>query len=639
MAANGISHAATANDSTPINISGSVITLDVQLAYILKKVGALLERLAGGRSLDALLQKLHTVINDISYAPSEKGASGYQKYFHEIGQWLDTAITEHTFAASKEGREAASRLYDKGQDILFTDPKISGDIRDLLAELSGFVDACKTESTTRSLVEALDNLVHSVQAFSNDAARQGVRAAARWHLELMRMCLGWLLPRVLRAMPSIPMPRIEYISRSGTSQLAIAIDALLLVAEEELIPDMLRIQECSEVRVDVDETLGGVGLTSPNARLLDATTNVDRSMDNCGPNAQVSGETPGFSRVQESSQRPSTVATTSSLIIHLRGLRVAAYDVGYYTRYDFNSWLSYEDEGMLSAQIGRREHRGEGLELEISVEMDTGPQEQIADAHKDAKLFKVLNVRTALPGLKLRIFNSKHWLLNSLLLSPLANSIGREIGSRMLAQRIKDGLEEFEHLLRKLLSDAEERAQVQARSLTNGIDRQPDAWDWWEALIATFGSKAGTEDDGDYDTYTESQTEVSLKGVSYKTYTQPEPAPVSENANVEIPPQSENAIAIGLGAQLLSGKGEPQNMRQELSEEVNQNVTDVVQDAAADLKAGYQKAEAKVAEVVDNGIRSAIEARRCLQEAGDRARAQEITERKRSGWASKAFDL
>ena len=73
------------------------------------------------------------------------------------------------------------------------------------------------------------------------------------------------------------MPRIEYVSKSSDgTQLAVAIDALLLSAEEALVPDVLSVQEFAEVRVEMDESVAAAEWTSPNTRLLSARKAADQ---------------------------------------------------------------------------------------------------------------------------------------------------------------------------------------------------------------------------------------------------------------------------------------------------------------------------------------------------------------------------
>ncbi|EJD02804.1 uncharacterized protein FOMMEDRAFT_167953 [Fomitiporia mediterranea MF3/22] len=669
LASTAVSQVAQSSESSgqksSIELSAPVIIPDPHFSHALEGVKVLLERFAGRKSLEPLLQTLLKTVHDISVAPVEEGAAKgneLRDFFTKVGIWLDTALDDPSFVASREGRDTASMLYDEGFTRFSQNEQLSEDVQSLLTEVNAFVDALKTDRSTNKLVNALETLHTDLFVLFGRTEETGQRAATHWRTTLLRAALGWLVPRVLRVIRVLPMPRFEYVSSMPNgAHIAAAVDALLLSAEESLIPDVLTVQEFAEVRVEVDEHVGAAQLTSPNARLLSAK---QRSNDAGHGHLESASRIPLLADEDENQmdsspsskterRKKTSVSSTSRIRVHVEGLRVAAHEVGYYASYARNSWLGYTDEGLLSVDIGHAERRGEGLTIDIELETDSNSKslaqqkQNQEDEQQEEPLFRVVDVHTSLPGLALHIAHSRHWILNSILLAPLAGPIGRVFGTRVLNAQVRSGLEALEQWTRDVKVSAGEMARIRRKEADEEL-KETNVWDWWDAILEKFGAGSKKEqnasesdqeeDDGEEQrgVYTETHTEASLTGIVRTTIEQPEPESESE-----APPPTENTMAIGVGSQLLPGKAEPTalGVERESPQEASHEVSEAAREAIEDVHGKVQDIREDVQGVAQKGIEEAVQARRTVEAAEERMQNQERRERRKAGWRSRAFDL
>ncbi|KAL5523594.1 hypothetical protein ACEPAG_7767 [Sanghuangporus baumii] len=652
IASTALSETAQSSSEEPsIQLIAPVIVPDPRFSRALEDLRLILERFASGKSLEPSLQALFKTIHDISAVTADSDGSDAQAFFREVGSWLDTALANPTFVNSRAGRDTASRLYDEASSLMSKDTQLSENIRVLLDEVTAFVEAIKSDRTTGKLIQALDNLHSDFLSLLGRTAENSKHAATHWRTTLPRIVLGWLLPRVLRAIRVLPMPRVEYVSKSSDgTQIAAAVDALLLSAEEALVPDVLSVQQFAEVRVEIDENVGAVDMTNPNARLLSTRKRTDPRENDLESALPVS--LPGNSDESVDSApgpkgKKTNVITTSRVRIHIEGLRVAAHDVGYYASYAKNSWLGYTDEGLLSVEIGHsgrhQKRRGEGLAVDVELELSSDSESSIFGIGQNARdtqerLFRVLDVRTAIPGLTMHIAHSRHWILNSLL-APLAGPIGRTVVPWILNGQVKNILESLEQVLREVRANASEKAENRAKE-NQDSDAETAASDWWDAVLEKFSSQDSEEDESEGETeeevYTETRTEATLTGVVRTTLEQPEREPQNE-----APPPTENALSVGLGAQLLPGKGEPTTLgiERESPQEAAHKVAETAREAVDDVQGKVQHAKEGIEDAGRKGMQEAVRVRRLAEETGERMENQERRERKRRGWRSRAFDL
>lgn len=597
-----------------------VIWTDPHLSRALTDLQALLERTASGHSLAPLLALLQRTLTDVLSAPGAAEADT-RAFFADAGAWLQTALTRDGYAGSREATRAAESLYDRGR-ALFTAKDAEGrptstvgrDAQALFAQADELLGAFAADKSTHRLLAALDVLSADVKRFSTRAAaagsREAARAAATWRAELTRDALGWLVPRLLRAAGAIPMPRVEFASPT----LDAALDALLLTAPRtrgrtvgasaSLLPDHVRVQNWSEVRLDVvREGDGGVVLASPLAG--------------------APGVPAGYGGVQ----------TATRVRVSLDGLRVAAHDVGYYVCYKPSRWLGYEDEGLVSLDVGREDRAGEGVRLELELEFDTSSTRTDADDSAPPEpLFRVLDVRADVPGLRFAIDRSKHWIVNKVLLQPLVAPIGRAVVKLLVARQVKTALEGV------ALKLGEAKRDVDRMSEKRGVD--PEWADWWTALarrLASSTEPADEHDDADgnageedpHAPRVETHTAPTAKGLVRTTVTQPDPEAAQP------PPPETSTIAIGVGAQILPGKGGAHDAHGHADDYEGDGPAEVAREALDEVQGRVDDVERGV----EGAVEEAVKVREEVDQAGARGTVRARLEAKREGWRSLAFDL
>lgn len=528
--------------------------------------------MASGHSLDPLFDKSFQCIVVISNTPKDNAIDA-NAYFTKVGKWLDRALSDTQFVDSKEGRQEAADLYDEGKNLANSDGGLSAHLHDVFSELDGFIAALKEDRSTMNLINSIHTLGVDISSFTQTTASETASAAVHWKRQLV----VWLIPRILRAMKSAPMPRVEMTSL----EIDAAIDAMLLTVSAgaaSLLPDSIVVQEWTEIRV-----------------------------------------APGFGLADDAD-----VQSTTRMRIHVDGLRVAAYGVGYFAHYKMGgrSWLGYEDEGLLDVVIGQPGTDGDGLKMDIELETSFGNG---ANDTGLEPIFKVLDVQVDVPGLSLAIHQSRHWLLNTLFITPFAGPVGRLAARYVLRQQVQSALEMLEKALRGLKKGAEDKARE------DGQRGDVEFKHWWSTFLNQFGTFGSSidgegdqdEDEPEQDVYTETHTSATMTGIVRTTVTQVEPEP-----GQEVPDPTETSLAIGIGAQLLPGKAQP-----ELDD--IPSVTGIANIALQEVDEAVEDAK----DVVKDGVSEAVGFRRNLEAAGERMEVREVVEKKRNGWKSRAFDF
>ncbi|KAJ7128106.1 hypothetical protein C8R46DRAFT_972805 [Mycena filopes] len=522
----------------------------------------LLERFASGRSLDPLLRVFKTAVADVLDAPTEAGAE-VKRYFTDLGRWMERALAEPQFAASRLGTRTAEELYDAGRLLLAAESNAqwARDIRSLMAEAHSFAQALESDASTQRLIKSLQSVLSALRGLAKDLLSSGSNAQHKWRNELLKDLLGWLVPRILKSLRSLPMPRVEF----QNGMFDIAIDALLLTsasASASLAPDHIWVQNWNEVKVDMA--------------------------------ASASPETSSRTRV------------------HIDGVRVAAHGIGYYFKY--KGAIPYSDEGVLDVDIGRPDAVGEGLTVDLEIE--TTQEERDTPG---APLFKVVDVNVSVPGLAFVITHSKHWILNSVLLQPLAGPAVRVVLAHILEQQIRRGVEWADRWISTIFVEA---AQFNALRRTPG--ESPLMEDYWNAVLTVTPAFVQSHED-DSGPAVETHTEPTFKGFIHTTITLP------DDSDAPSPPE-ETILAIGGGAQLFPNKGGPYDVDEPTVAEVAREAVEEVQEAVVE-------SVGKTREVVEAAEDEAVRIRGEFERAEERKIAREKFERHRGGWRSRAFDL
>ncbi|KAI0762170.1 hypothetical protein BD413DRAFT_606873 [Trametes elegans] len=675
-----------------------VVWTDPQLAQALKHLKVLLERTASGHPLDGLLKALSMVIVDVVVVPAEAVSdndttAALRDWCAALGEWLDNALVDPGYATSPAGRERASELYDRAHaqvDEATADPGAGWltHLRALFDEADAYITALARDRTTRRLVDALAELVSSftgmgatvastapaiAQARAQDAKRESVLGVVRW-----------LLPRVLRVVSVIPMPRVEFMNDTVEA----AVDALLLTAPRQresgevlgvqasLVPDRVRVESWNEVVVDVDNALplrlgaggSGAGTAHTSAGLMTLVAGTGHE--------SLSGRGLAATRTRtRTTTRVETHARTRARV-HVEGVRVAARDVAYYVRYKGARWCgarvpctAYEDEGLVSVSVGAvegdvRAVKGTGLAMDVELELDGGkrtrregwaawltprPQAAAANNASDGEgggeaspLFRVTDVRVDVPGMLVEFARTRHWVLNSLVIQPLAGPVVRAAVGWILAGQIRGALEAAAALGGRIKARAEAKAREEGRE--SSFDG------WWAALVEEVGSSGlpPRDSEGFVDSeeeepgsdaaedapLLETHTHVGVQGVVRKTVSHP---PLGTDAEPE-----ESVLAVGVGAQVLPGKGGPYGAPHPPARALEGGLEGVQARAVLEAREAVDdvaRVEERAEDVVREGVEEVQRMREDVRDAEARADVRARLEGKRKGWRSCAFDL
>ena len=366
-----------------INVEPQVST-DESLSIVLADAKDLLERFASGRSIDPFIQNLHACVEDFVGSLAD---SGLTKYFADLRDWADKSLNDPKYSASRAGRQMISELYDRGHTLFSEDTKFGQDLRSLFHLAEDFLHGLSLDPATNRVIRAIDKLSADSAILFQEQPYQAGR-------ELRRELFFWFLPRLLRIIRRLPMPRVELINDA----VEIALDSIVLnspTSLRSLMPDSIHITNHNDLHI---------------------TQHGDPHREN-------------FVRVR------------------VEGLRMTIRDLEYYLQY--KGLIGYEDEGLVSIFAG--DDCGQGLNLEIDLEFNTD-----IDPAKVDYGFKVLKVHTAVSGLHFSIDESKHWIFNKVLLQPLAGPIVRKTFERVASGYIRDGLEAISRFVADVERDAME---------------------------------------------------------------------------------------------------------------------------------------------------------------------------------------
>lgn len=550
-----------------------IIATDPHLKRALTDLRMLLERLASGRSLSPLILHLEHTLRDITNASSPEFQSNLRQFFTDVKSGIERALGEPGFATSREGHQLAEEFYERAQALMRSNKPWSTEAKDVLDEVDAFVDALASDRTTRRVIDALDKFSADTADLFQTTAGVAMNRQRAWREELKADLLGWVLPRALSILKTIPMPRVELKSEA----LEVVVDALVLSTTASFLPDHVYVQNWNEVRMEASAAAAE------------------------DPYANGSG-----------------VQTATRTQIHIDGLRLSAHHIGYYVRHTglLGGLISWEDNGLMDIDVGRHGVAGQGLSIDI--ELETIPNDKTADQHP---VFLVNNVKVDVRGLHVLISKSKHWILNKLLLQPLAGPIVRRIVRRILASQIRAGLEHVNERLSAVRTEVKHRAESESKT-----DGGPSVEDYWKALCATIGSPFADEESEDQESsIVETDTQVTLRGVVRNTRTQMNP----ESGSPTTP--TETLVAVGIGPQILPGKGGPEP-------EVDY-ATDQARGARAEVEGAAENVAGKAKSVADDALGAAATARENLEDASTRMEAREGVEARRKGWRSRAFDF
>ena len=556
QASGSISKAYSTSSQYPPNPYPPKLSLDSHFVNLLRDMKEMLERLGKNHALDGLFAASKKVVCDLNAAPvgfvdqinkGVKGKTGFDgvdqvqpakgplhAYFARIGAYLDKGLDDPGWVMSKEGAIILEGLFDDGveligivgdsvvevgEDVIRPEgdqkSRMDEDIRIqfrkdfkiFMEESEAYISAVENDKTTMQIFRALDTLGDDFSGLLQKG-RYGFDGLGGW-----THWVGWVIPRLVRLLPrgAIPIPSVEIKTKSLEGGLyALFVKDLAGGREGEdsfrtkLIPDEIVLKEWTEVRIDMAERERPGPLANPNP---------------------VSK--PG-------------VQTTSRVHTHVDGVRAKVEGMSYYFKY-FGGLFDYEDEGLLSVDIGGMNslHSGLGADIEVeiensSVEFNSGDIPELIIEHEELiehsgnrdiqeavanggsgvnsreiitdddsppePLFHVVDVKIALSGLKFKICKSRHWILNRLL-QPFAGPVIARVVRQALEEKIRLGLHDLALGLSAVAKDAKQKGEIRrARERSRLVQEDPASGkglveedvaegprdfltDWWSAIL------------------------------------------------------------------------------------------------------------------------------------------------------------
>ncbi|TCD66329.1 hypothetical protein EIP91_001478 [Steccherinum ochraceum] len=602
-----------------------VWTDDEDLSLALSHLRVLLARFASGHAVDDVLDSLYAVVWDVVNVPAEadqENITEVKTYFSSLALWFNQALQDPSYSTSAEGTAQINALFDQARsfvhDALNADPATAPvwvrDVQHLVHEVQAFMSKFGSDKSSQRLLAALDNLSTAtslfMQAFTADIptlSRQASLQIQKTKRQVRNDLLSWLLPRLLRAIRVVPMPRVEY----KDSLVEAAIDALLLTSSSlgtSLVPDHIRVQTFNDVELDFTPPPGHSGYTS----LLDAL--------------------PGLGPLQP--HQHTQVRSCTRIKIHADGIRLSAEDIGYYVRFMGSLGLGYEDEGLLSVDVGSQgsaettscAEGGVSLDVDLVTETTDSSLSNASSTSTSSPLFTVQDVHVTVPHLHFSLNHTRHPIMSAFI-QPLSGPIARTAVGYYLRRQIWEGLELVGRLAGEVLAE---------RAILDEEEDQSSGLGWEAYLTAALNvlgrerDTEGSEDEARAGIRSgapsppETHTYPTTQGIVRTTRTRvEEPSSSSQNPDDGV---EESTLAIGIGPQILPGKGEPHNL-----ENGETGLRDVAREA-------LEEVQGAVDVVVDEVRRDVRGAEDSAVEAGRRGRERLRREEGREGWQSDAFD-
>ena len=561
--------------------------MDPHLSAVLEDARVLLERFSG-HTLDLLRTKILRMVN---YIGKEGDAcdTGLSAWLNATREWADQSLRHPGWIGTEEGRDEGGRLYDWVVRLFTEDPTLKVDARGVLDEVHAIISGLTEDRATSRVALAMRRLEEDVAEFGvtgmQVATDMSMRKWSQLKQELWNDVLRWLLPRILRVISAIPLPRVELKSDA----LDLVVDKLTL-SSPSFIPDHIHITNHSDV-------------------LLSASS--DGSYQFTG--------------------------TTRSKIA-VDGLRVSARDIAYYVNAKGPVSTGWLDNGLLTIDVGQQATAGGGIKVEVELEF-AGRKSSHTD---DDNLFKVLEVKVDIPGLKFTLNDTRHWIFNKVILQPLAGPIIRKLLSFVLSAQIRNYLDTLNRLLGRIQDTATAHADGASPSLRDYLhalltqnqggsqsgefqrSRTPSpSSSRFQGCGSDYSSESLDEGEGAADTIkTRTHIEPTAKGIIRTS--------ITETADGN--PINETSIAVGIGEQILPGVGGP-------TQEQTPTLVDEARGAMDEIDNLREQVEQEATGVKAETKKTKDIVHQRMERAAARLQKRREREGRKGGWRSNAFDL
>lgn len=635
-AVSDVAEAAVGSEGTPAKLQPEVgIDRDPHLDAAATEVKILLGRLSSKPFLvDSIQEHLRDLGDQLSqdFDPhvSPDRSNDIQTWSRALREWGTRSLSDPAYTASDQSRKDLESLYDEFLKILHSEGpaerRLQATLNSLLTEVVDLKDSIADDPAIGRFLSSLAKLTFDAAYLTSISSLDLVgigqveidRIAKEARDEIRRDIMGFVVPRLIRAVKVLPLPRLEFASPT----VDVILDNLNLNSLS-FLPDHLNVTNSSQLRFVGSDAAYNRNSYSATQKYVTPSTAVPVL---------------AISQAQTRTK------------IHIDGLRISATDIAYYVNYKGPWFLGWKDSGLLSIEMGRPGHVGEGLKLEIELEMmdrdmdlKTASQEIPAPtnhvAHEPTpssethsskpSFFKVCDVVVDIPGLTISIRQSRHWIFNSLCLQPLLEPVVREAIYVIARQQIRNALEELDQKLAR----ASEAAKIRTA-------QEPSLFDYLFELVHSRADSVEEEDDDvqseteettDDETPVQKTTTVGLQGVVMRTH-----KPDTDAAE-------DSVLAVGIGEQVLRDVPlpEPSNAHERASnlEETGPALANEGRQAIDDLA----RAGEELAETAEEAVEEAEDVREQVKEeiANARVRLEDRKrfEKRRKGWRSSAFNF
>jgi len=208
----------------------------------------LLENLANGRSVDPLLETAKKVFDDI------KNDDRLTEYFEDLEKFVRKVLEDPDYAMSKQPKEEAGKLQERGQALLKENADWKKDSDALLKELEGFANDIKDDKESKDLAEAFKKLGQDTAKTAKVGASMFRGQAGAFYRDIFNV----VVPRALALLQEIPIPRTEYKS----DDLEFVVDNFT-ISSASFVPDNLRVTHFSDFNASrIGKANGKVDLDS-----------------------------------------------------------------------------------------------------------------------------------------------------------------------------------------------------------------------------------------------------------------------------------------------------------------------------------------------------------------------------------------
>ncbi|KAH9477708.1 hypothetical protein JR316_0009934 [Psilocybe cubensis] len=702
---------------------------------------------------------LDRAIDEPGWAASADGANALEALFDEGAELVSVVGDSVINVAEDVAIEPSGTTGDSPQHNLSHEEKakrrFKHDIVALSNEIEAYISSLENDKTTMGLVRAFEALGGDFSSLVSQGAQQSRRTLMQ-SLAGMRgwtAWVGWAIPRLLRMLPTsaIPVPSIE----AKTDTMEVALQALFVQGiakgtldhepvESSLVPDEVVLREWTEVKIDMaeenddGESLSGttlhpgvqttsrlrlhmdgvrarvegmgyyfkykggivgyedegvisvdVGMGTPHGG-LGVDIEVEIEMDNDDSSA-------GFDAAESASTK-SLYATSSS-----SSLANFAHSSDSSHRPDVPEIVIQDEE------TGESKPVDEPANLDVQtavapVGAAVGHQRDVMrdrGLYRSAEpLFRVVDISAAVRGLRFRLDQSRHWILNKLVLQPLAGPVIARIVKQAVEEKIRSSLDVLALSLGEVARDAKIKGETRRRdryreriaqgegivskdSVMAGLgltkheledevaaaDGFADILsDWWSAVLHTgpaalkrMSQSDSTRDEGNQHIETSTSTEATSKGLIFTSTTTTTTTTTEEPRGIPAMvyhPATNSMERVDMTMDAVDGAYVPHEAEREEEETVQIAVGAGAQlfpgkagpydgssgeHSGEDERRGFvQDVKDTTNKVVDTAVQGASEGLNTVQRAEerweDRSKKEHKTGKERT-WKSKAFDF